>query len=88
MRVVLRVAALLGKNPRIVPFPLAFLRGIALLLERVSSAPPITRAMLGVLEHDDDIDSGPACSRLGLKLTPLADTLAHTFAPAAQEEPR
>ncbi|MCP5059885.1 MAG: NAD(P)H-binding protein [bacterium] len=85
---VMRVAALLGRNPRIVPFPLAFLRGMALLFERVSSTPPITRAMLGVLEHDDDIDPGAACSRLGLKLTPLADTLEHTFATAVQEEPR
>ncbi|MBW2393939.1 MAG: NAD(P)H-binding protein [Deltaproteobacteria bacterium] len=92
---VMRVAALLGKSPRIVPLPLVVLRGIASLLERVASAPPITRAMLGVLEHDDDIDPGPACRRLGLELTPLADTLQHTFAPAAdlfppaaQEEPR
>jgi hypothetical protein len=31
--------------------------------------------------HDDAIDPRPAAQRLGLGLTPLADTLAHTFAP-------
>jgi hypothetical protein len=40
--------------------------------------------MLGVLEHDDDIDPRPAARRLGLTLTPLAETLAHTFAPEKQ----
>jgi hypothetical protein len=37
--------------------------------------------MLGVLEHDDEIDPRPAAQQLGLTLTPLAETLAHTFAP-------
>ena len=32
---------------------------------------PITRAMLGVLDHDDHIDPGAALSALGLSLTPL-----------------
>jgi uncharacterized protein YbjT (DUF2867 family) len=76
---VLRVAALLGHRPRIVPVPLAAVSALAFLLERLAAEPPLTRAMLGVLEHDDCIDPLPAARRLGLVLTPLADTLAWTF---------
>ncbi|MCP5065906.1 MAG: NAD(P)H-binding protein [bacterium] len=85
---VARVAAILGKSPRIVPLPAALLLGIAGIFELLSAAPPLTRAMLGVLEHDDDIDPGPACRRLGMELTPLSDTLQHTFAATAQKESR
>ncbi len=78
---VARIARVLGKPaPRVVPVPAALAFGAAALLERLAE-PPVTRAMLGVLEHDDDIDPRPAAQRLGLALTPLADTLAHTFAP-------
>ena len=56
----------------------------AAALERMLAEPPVTRAMLGVLEHDDEIDPQPAATRLGLALTPLAETLAHTFAPEKQ----
>jgi uncharacterized protein YbjT (DUF2867 family) len=78
---VARVARVLGKRgPRIVPVPAALAFGVAALLERLAE-PPLTRAMLGVLEHDDDIDPRPAAERLGFTLTPLAETLAHTFAP-------
>jgi NADH dehydrogenase len=77
---VARVAAALGRPaPRIVPIPAALAFGAAALFERLAE-PPVTRAMLGVLEHDDDIDPRPAARRLGLALTPLAETLAHTFA--------
>jgi len=75
------VARVLGRRgPRVVPVPAALAFGVAALLERLAE-PPLTRAMLGVLEHDDDIDPRPAAQRLGLTLTPLAETLAHTFAP-------
>jgi NADH dehydrogenase len=78
---VARIARILGKPaPRIVPVPAALAFGVAALLERLAE-PPLTRAMLGVLEHDDAIDPAPAAKRLGLTLTPLAETLAHTFAP-------
>lgn len=83
-----RVASVLGRNPRIVPIPVPLLAGVARLFELFSATPPLTRAMLGVLEHDDDIDPAPACRRLGLELTPLADTLHHTFAAAAQKDTR
>jgi hypothetical protein len=51
------------------------------LLERVSANPPLTRGMLGVLDHDDDIDPKPACERLGLELTPLDTTLLKCVGP-------
>ena len=63
--------------PRIVPIPLAPVRLLAALMARLLSNPPITPAMLGVLQHDDRIDTAVACERLGLELTPLYDTLAH-----------
>jgi len=70
-----RAAALLGRRPRIVPLPYALVVAVAGVLERLLASPPITRAMLDVLEHDDRIDPAPACRRLGLTLTPLDDTL-------------
>jgi NADH dehydrogenase len=78
---VARIARVLGKPaPAVVPVPAALAFGVAALLERLAE-PPLTRAMLGVLEHDDEIDPLPAANQLGLTLTPLAETLAHTFAP-------
>lgn len=74
-----RVAALLGTQPRVVSLPLALASALAGLSERLLGEPPLTRAMLGVLEHDDCIDPGPAAARLGLALTPLDETLAWTF---------
>ncbi len=74
-----QIAALLGRRPRILPLPLALARALAFGFERISAEPPLTRAMLGVLEHDDCIDPRPAARRLGLELTPLARTLDWTF---------
>ena len=76
---VLRVAALLGRRPRIVPIPRAAASALAGAMARFAADPPLTPAMLGVLEHDDRIDPLPAARRLGLALTPLADTLNWTF---------
>jgi uncharacterized protein YbjT (DUF2867 family) len=72
---VARAAALLGRSPRSIPLPLSLVRGVAGLMERVSANPPLTRAMLGVLDHDDDVDTSEASRRLGLDLTPLAEML-------------
>ena len=76
---VLRVAKLLGTRPRILPLPLAAAMALAFCFERLAAEPPLTRAMLGVLEHDDCIDPAPAAARLGLALTPLDATLRFTF---------
>ena len=44
------------------------------------SNPPITSAMLGVLDHDDDLDSLKAIERIGLQsLTPLERMLELVF---------
>jgi NADH dehydrogenase len=77
-----KVGALLGSRPRILPLPLALVNLLALGFERLLAEPPLTRAMLGVLEHDDHVDPSPALRRLGLTLTPLAETLAWTFVEA------
>lgn len=70
-----RAAARLGSQPAVVPVPYAAARFLAFLLELTLSEPPLTGAMLDVLERDDAIDPGPACARLGLELTPLDETL-------------
>ena len=76
-----RAAALTGgAPPRVVPIPLAWIRGFAALAERFQSDPPITPAMLGVLEHDDRVDPTPACRALGIELTPLDETLRRSLA--------
>jgi hypothetical protein len=51
--------------------PAALAHAFAWIAERTSSNPPITRAMLGVVERDDAIDPEPARARLGIALTPL-----------------
>jgi NADH dehydrogenase len=70
-----RAAAILGGNPRIRTLPYALANLAAFALERVLTDPPLTRPMLGVLQHDDVVDVAPACRRLGIELTPLDETL-------------
>ena len=73
---VARAAALLGAPaPRVIPLPRAIAFAGAWLAERLVADPPVTRAMLGVLDHDDRIDPAPACRRLGISLTPLDEAL-------------
>jgi len=72
---VLRAAALHGRAPRTLPVPFALVKGVAGLLELASKSPPVTRAMLGVLEHDDHVDPAESCRRLGIELTPLDQML-------------
>ncbi len=71
-----RTAALArAGSPHFVPVPLAIIRAVAGLAVRFAADPPVTPAMLGVLEHDDCVDPGPACRALGIELTPLDETL-------------
>jgi NADH dehydrogenase len=72
---VARAAELLGTRSRVLPVPGLLARLLALGSELMLNDPPLTRAMLGVLEHDDRVDVAPACERLGLTLTPLDETL-------------
>jgi NADH dehydrogenase len=70
-----RAAAVAGRRTRVVSLPLFPAMGVARVLELVSRRPPVTRAMLGVLDHDDRIDPSPAAEALGIALTPLPETL-------------
>ncbi|MCP4037791.1 MAG: NAD(P)H-binding protein [bacterium] len=76
-----RVAALFGNRVRVIKLPVGLMMALAGLLEKISRDPPITRAMLGVLEHDDRIDNASALEQLGVELTPLEQTLARYVGP-------
>ena len=79
-KLVERVASTLGSSgPFVVPVPYGLVAAFAAVAERISANPPLSRAMLGVLDHDDEIDPSGATRALGLELTPLDDTLRATF---------
>lgn len=80
---VMRAAALYERTPRVLPLPLALARLGVRLAERLLASPPVTLAMLEVLEHDDRVDAAPACARLGVTLTPLDETLRRYVGPGA-----
>lgn len=80
-----RAAAVLGTQASSVSLPLSLGLGLAWLLEKLSGSPPITRAMLLVLDHDDDIDPLPAARALGIELTPLDSMLERTLVPLPPE---
>ena len=61
---------------RVVSLPLGLGYALAWMLERLGANPPLTRAMLGVLDHDDDIDPQPGAEALGIRLTGLVEMLA------------
>lgn len=60
-----------GGRPLVVSLPLGLGMAMAGMMEALLPWPPVTRAMLGVLDHDDAIDPTPATQRLGIALTPL-----------------
>jgi uncharacterized protein YbjT (DUF2867 family) len=71
-----RAAAVCGTASSVISLPLSLGLTMASLCETFMSNPPVTRAMLEVLDHDDKIDPQPACEALGLtELTPLDDML-------------
>jgi uncharacterized protein YbjT (DUF2867 family) len=70
-----RAAAALGRRTRIISVPLGVGLALVAMLERLSANPPVTRAMLQVLDHDDRIDPNPTCRRLGIELTDLDTVL-------------
>ena len=78
-----RAAALHGRRPTVLPIPLGLVRALAAVAERLSAEPPITRAMLDVITHDDRIDAESARRRLGIELTPLDETLRRCVGPEA-----
>jgi uncharacterized protein YbjT (DUF2867 family) len=80
---VARAARLFGNEigGRVIPIPVWLIRTIAYVLERFQKSPPITPAMLGVLEQDDRIENGPALDTLGLELRTLDETLKRYIGP-------
>ena len=71
-----RAGACVGNRPMRISLPLAPVLGLAWFAERLMTNPPVTRAMLEVLDHDDCIDPMPAAAKLGIRLTPLDEMLA------------
>jgi len=80
-----RAAKRRGNAPKIRGIPVGLMTFVAAVLETVSKDPPITRAMLGVLEHDDTIDNHEALEHLGIELTPLDDTIDTYIVPEAND---
>ena len=76
-----RTAALHGKRPKVIPIPVHLGLAAAFLLETFLRDPPLTRAMLGVLDQDDVVDVKGTCERLDLRLTPLDQTLRRCVGP-------
>jgi hypothetical protein len=68
-------ATVLGNRTRVVSLPLWIGMLGAWLLEKMSADPPVSRAMLDVLDHDDEIDPRAALDHLGISLTPLEQAL-------------
>ena len=75
-----RAGRVLGRRTLLVSLPIAAGRVLAAVFEALSRNPPVTRAMLGVLDHDDVVDVAPACRNLGLELTGLDETLRRCLA--------
>ena len=67
-----RAAQVLGNSTKVRSIPIFLGYAMAWLLELFMADPPVTRAMLGVLDHDDDIQVDKALRLLEIeKLTPL-----------------
>jgi uncharacterized protein YbjT (DUF2867 family) len=74
-----RAGALMSNRPAVISIPFVFGYTLAWLLERLSSNPPVTRAMLGVLDHDDFIVPDEAASLLDISLTTVDEMLAQVL---------
>lgn len=69
-----RAASLQGNSVVILSLPISLGKLIARLLELLPH-PPVTEAMLDVLDHDDQIDNDGVLRAFGMSLTPLNETL-------------
>ena len=69
-----RAAAVYGNQVQVTSLPIGLGMMLAWCFERLAN-PPVTRAMLGVLDHDDDLDSQAAIEQLKINLTPLDEML-------------
>ena len=70
-----RAAAVLGSTPRLLSIPVQIGYLAAGLLTTLLANPPVTTAMLGVLDHDDKVDPTAALERLGLDGLTDLDTM-------------
>jgi len=66
-----RAAAVCGTHPAIYSLPLVLGLAVAGMMETLRARSPVTRDMLRVLDHDDDIDAHAAAATLGITLTGL-----------------
>ena len=73
-------AKIMGVKVRVFSVPLALGICLAWVFEKLLIDPPISRAMLGVLDHDDNVDPFPACKQLDIELTSLKSMLKSTMA--------
>jgi hypothetical protein len=76
-----RAALLYDNSPIVLPLPAGLGRAFASLCESLLANPPITSAMLDVLQHDDRIDEATSCEMLGITLRPLDQTLQSYVGP-------
>ena len=75
----MKAAKQLRVKVKVFSLPLFLGYALARIFEMLFSYPPITSAMLGVLDHDDDIDPLPSCKELDIKLTTLDAMLETTI---------
>ena len=78
-RLIEKTAKQLGVKVKVFSLPLFLGYTLAKICEMLVSKPPITQAMLGVLDHDDDIDPLPVSKELGINLTTLDEMLEATM---------
>ncbi len=70
-----RAASLLNRETRVISLPLWIGLLAAAILQGLLANPPVTTAMLGVLDHDDQVDTESSRKALGIQLTSLDETL-------------
>ncbi len=69
-----RVAACMGKTTVVMGLPIALGYALASCMQALLANPPLTSAMLGVLDHDDAIDPAPALQALQMQALCSVDT--------------
>lgn len=76
-----RAGAVFGREVATRSLPIVLGKLLAGILEGVSSNPPVTRAMLEILDHDDEIDNAEAIAALQLgELTSVDEMLITSLA--------
>jgi NADH dehydrogenase len=75
-----KAAQVLSQQTRVISIPLWIGMLLAGVLEFISPNPPVTRAMLGVLDHDDCVDTRANSDALGIQVTSLDEMLDKVLA--------